>query len=135
MNVPMVQSTKNSDDRDCWDYKTTEPLDWSVETEPGSTSPLFTQEWNKTEMYLAPGSYCTYRTTHDTKVEFDSLKVDVSYYEYEGNNLPKIGKCKLQENESKKQLTIADNFLKTGLLNGLLSGNCGFFVVLHNKNL
>jgi hypothetical protein len=32
-------------------------------------------------------------------------------------------------------MTEADNFLETGLFNGLLSGNCGYFIVLHNKNL
>jgi len=85
-------------------------------------------------MYLAPGAYCTYKTTHNTKVEFDAQKVDVSYYEYEGNNLPGLGICRLQEKKS-KSMGIADNLLKTGLLDGLLSGNCGYFVVLHNKNL
>jgi hypothetical protein len=53
-------------------------------------------EWNKTEMFLYPGAYCTYKTTHDTKVDFDPLKVDVSYYKYEGNNLPLgLGTCRL----------------------------------------
>jgi hypothetical protein len=84
-------------------------------------------------MLLAPGSYCTYKTTHDTKVDFDSSKVDVSYYAYEGNNLPGIGMCRLSAKTSTN--LIGNNMLKTGLFNGLLSGNCGFFVVLHNKNL
>ena len=100
--------------------------------EPSFISPLFRQEWNKTEMYLGPGAYCTYTTTHDTKVDFDRNKVEVTYYEYEGNNLPEVGLCKLTG--KKKKLNLADNIIKTGLLGGVLSGNCGYFVVLHNKN-
>lgn len=85
-------------------------------------------------MYLSPGAYCTYKTTHDTKLEYDPNKVEASYYEYEGNNLPGVGICRLSEKASKK-LSKIDTRLETGMLNGLLSGNCGYFVVLHNRNL
>lgn len=124
----------DNEDQDCWSSKTTDILDWSVEEESASYSPLFKQQWNKTDMYLAPGAYCTYKTTHDTKLDFDSDKVDASYYTYEGNNLPGIGLCRLSGKTSNR-LNIVDPLLKTGLLDGLLSGNCGFFVVLHNKNM
>ena len=117
----IVQSMAEVDDRDCWSYKTTDLIDWSIEDEPSELSPLFHHSWNKTEMLLAPGSYCTYKTTHDTKVDFNASKVEASYYTYEGNNLPGVGLCRLSGKTSNK-LNIADNFLKTGLMNGLLSG-------------
>ena len=60
-------------------------------------------------MYLAPGAYCTYKTLHDTKVNVDSYKVDVSYYTYEGNNLPGIGMCRLSDETSNK--LIGDDLL------------------------
>ena len=84
-------------------------------------------------MLLAPGAYCSYKTTHDTKVEYDKEKVEVSYYPYEGNNLPVIGMCKLAEKT--KRTFILGEMLVTGLFGGILSGNCGYFVVLHNTNL
>ena len=46
-------------------------------------------------MDLYPGSYCTYATTENTKVEFNSKQVEVYYYSYEGNNIPLVGLCKL----------------------------------------
>jgi len=57
----------------------------------------------------------------------------VSYYSYEGNNLPLIGVCKLV-NTAKHFLMADKNYLKTGILGGLLSGNCGYFVVIYNHN-
>jgi hypothetical protein len=85
-------------------------------------------------MYLAPGAYCSYKTSHDTKVDYQSSKIDVNYYNYEGNNLPMVGMCRLAE-KTKNILNIGDNILETGMFGGLLSGNCGFFVVMHNKDL
>jgi len=32
-------------------------------------------------------------------------------------------------------MSMLNNKLETGIFDGLLSGNCGYFVVLHNKNL
>ena len=84
-------------------------------------------------MRLMPGAYCSYTTLHDTKVEFDEDKVTVKYYRYEGNTMPFLNMCKLTA-KTANILDLKNNFIATGLFGGLLSGSCGYYVVLHNEN-
>ena len=88
----------------------TQEIDWEIVNEE-SPSIYHHTEWNKTEMFLYPGAYCTYKTTHDTKVDFDPLKVDVSYYKYEGNSLPfGMATCRLTQ-KTRNNMFILDNVL------------------------
>ena len=80
-------------------------------------------------MDLYPGAYCTYQTTSSTKVIFNTTEANVYYYSYEGNNLPLIGVCKLVQS-TKNYLQTDSSVLMTGLLGGILNGNCGYFVVI-----
>ena len=86
-------------------------------------------------MLLGPGAFCTFSTLSDTRVDFNQSQVDVLYYAYEGINIDlfEIDTCKLEDNKS-RVLPANDNNLKIGLLGGLLSGHCGFFVVVENKD-
>lgn len=69
---------------------------------------------------------------HDTKIEYDSDNLEVTYFSYEGNNLPLIGVCRLTEKV--RNLVTPSSVLKVGLLGGFLEGNCGYFVNVENKS-
>ena len=83
-------------------------------------------------MILYPGATCTYKTFYDTKVEYEKQKVDVEYYNLEGQTLPMVGSCFLSSNVPK--LLSSDLEIDTGIMGGLISGNCGYYVTIENKN-
>ena len=68
----------------------------------------------------------------------------VKYYSFEGNNLPFLSLCQLRDKAARTLFTIwptggilnrpPANELKTGLLGGLLSGYCGFYLEIENKS-
>lgn len=94
-------------------------------------------------MLMKPSGLCQFQTKHDTRVDFDQLSVEVKYYSFEGNNLPWISLCELRTKVAHTLLMVSPsgtnlqrpaNELRTGLLNGFLSGYCGFYVQIRNKN-
>ena len=72
------------------------------------------------------------------------MNVNVKYYRFEGNNLPFLSLCQLRDKATRTLFTIwptggtfnrpPANELRTGLLGGLLSGYCGFYLEIDNKS-
>ena len=95
-------------------------------------------------MVLKPGAACQFETKTDTRVDFDQVSVSVKYYSFEGNNLPFLSLCQLRDKAARTLLTVwptgqdvnrpPANELRTGLLGGLLSGFCGYYLEIQNKN-
>ena len=123
---PFHYSEASLTQRNCFDEITTEILSDEVDSQ--------NDDWDVIQLRLAARSYCTYITKYSTKIEFDKKDgVEVYYYPYQGNNLPLLGACMLQE-KTKRYLNPGDNEIDTGLFFGLFDNVCGYYVVLHNAD-
>lgn len=65
-------------------------------------------------------------------MRYNTGQVKAYYYSYQGNQLPLISLCKLFDKS--RRLMRPDTLLRVGWLDGFLSGNCGFYVVLENQS-
>mmetsp|Transcript_31590 Transcript_31590/g.48293 ORF Transcript_31590/g.48293 Transcript_31590/m.48293 type:complete len:159 (+) Transcript_31590:173-649(+) len=121
---------------DCFDFqhhRSPKEVSETEESEEEAGSPIFREKWTKVTLLLEPGHSCSYDTMKDTKVEYTSNDITAKYYSYEGNSLPWIGLCRLTDKVA-HIISSHVGLLQTGFLGGLLSGSCGFYVVITNSN-